>query len=506
MEIIDKTQLVRYNNSLIVKSLQDAYSSKSFFDILEITRSELGHSHVIKWLFLLDNLSCGWKDYPILSFLDLVLKNAEEQNKAIDETFADKILLRDAIVLVENIELEKTTNGVTATNNKGEQSKGRIDILIECNIKYTDDNNEINRKLKICIENKVDSSEHDWQTWKYYAYLAGKDAIKEEFTEKVVNNIITFSQGGDDDTKISYNKNYDYNKKEDEIQLFVFLTPKKDEEISCHHFVVVTYQDLMDGVLVKLSKQNNLLPKDKLFLDEYMSALSIPFMDEKKQKEMPILAIREEDVDRLDKFFEENTELIKSVIKEIYKIEGDKDKKCETFWKNNGRFIKNALNAYVIVEKRRNTNPNGLSTKPTLAEILLGITKRNKKYPSWIWIKRGGNYNKYETLIDAVKEIVSFLLERSGGIDNVNEYLSSKKVVVPYQLVLRKDEPKKLGGKDRYTSFVGDKGNTYYVSTQWSAKTPEDNFFMLVNATNAIDDANFHIWTDIKALDILHTP
>ena len=76
-------ELVRFNNSDVVKSLQDTYSSKSFFDILEITRDELGHSHVIKWLFLLDNLPCSWRHYPIMSFLDLIIRNAENQNKDI---------------------------------------------------------------------------------------------------------------------------------------------------------------------------------------------------------------------------------------------------------------------------------------------------------------------------------------------------------------------------------------------------------------------------------------
>ena len=384
-------ELVRFNNSSVVKSLQDTYSSKSFFDILEITRDEKGHSHVIKWLFSLNHLPCEWQHYPIMNFLDLVIQNAQKQKIGINKELADSILLREVTVSVENIELEKSTTGVTATNNKGNQSNGLIDIFIECNVVFKYEDQKKTQKLKICIENKVDSSEHDSQTWKYYAYLAGNKAIEDKGFTKEENkeeNITTYGIKIDDDgteLKICYNKNsYNYSKKE-EIQFFVFLTPQKNEQVSCPHFIIVTYQELMDSVLVKLSKQENLLPKDKLFLEEYMNALSIPFIDEKTNKELPILAIREEDEKRLCDFYEENKKLIKEIIQDHYKIDGNKKKEYETFWKINNRFIKNALSAYVIVEKRKST---GKAKNPTEAEILLGITKRNTKRPSWIWIKK----------------------------------------------------------------------------------------------------------------------
>lgn len=502
-------ELVRFNNSSVVKSLQDTYSSKSFFDILEITRDEKGHSHVIKWLFLLDNLPCEWRHYPIMNFLDLVIQNAKKQNINIDKKLADSILLREVMVSVENIELEKSTTGVTTTNHMDDQSKGRIDIFIECNVTFKDEDQEKTQKLKICIENKVDSSEHDSQTWKYYAYLAGKDAIEneglpgeKEFTKEEEKNITTYSKIDESNIKICYNSdNYNY-KKNDEKQFFVFLTPQKNEQVSCPHFIIVTYQELMDNVLIKLSKQENLLPKDKLFLEEYMNALSIPFIDEKKNKEMPILAIREEDEKRLSDFYGENKELIKEIIKDYYKIDGNKNERYETFWKINHRFIKNALGAYVIVEKRENT----VKTKiPTEAEILLGITKRNANRPSWIWIEKDGNYNKYETLIDAVKVIVPFLLkEKDGNIENVNNYLCDNHVRVNPCPVLLQQYSKNKGEKTRYTRLDYN-GKSYYVSTQWGAKDPlKDNFFKLVNAINNDCNLAIHIWTDVKALDILN--
>lgn len=502
-------ELVRFNNSSVVKSLQDTYSSKSFFDILEITRDENGHSHVIKWLFSLNNLPCGWQHYPIMNFLDLVIQNAQKQKIYIDKKLADSILLREVMVSVENIELEKSTTGVTATNYKGEQSKGRIDIFIECNVKFKDEDQEKIQKLKICIENKVDSSEHDSQTWKYFAYLAGKDAIKEKgFKEeekkgKKEENITTYSKIIDEngtELKICYNrKSYNYNQN-DEIQLFVFLTPQKNEQVSCPNFVIVTYQELMDSVLVKLSKQENLLPKDKLFLEEYMNALSIPFVDEKNNKEMPILAIREEDEMRLCDFYEENRRLIKEIIQDYFKIGDDKNKKYETFWKINNRFVKNALSAYVNVEKRKTTSK---AKEPTEAEILLGITKRNANRPSWIWIEKDGSCNKYETLIDAVKVIVSFLLKvKCGNINDVNKYLYDNNVRVNPQPVLLIQYSKKK--RSRYTCLIDDNGKSCYVSTQWGAKDPQkDNFFKLVNTVNNDCNLDIHVWTDVQALDIL---
>ena len=295
--------LMRYNNSNASKALFKKYKTKSFFEILAKDTDELIHSKMLKWLFELDDLPCEWKSYPIMNLLDVILKRADSQNKLveIDDDLRRAILLRNVKISVKNVQIEVPTLGVKI-NYKGKKESGRSDIVIECEADFA----QKSRKLVICVENKIDTSEHNFQTWKYYAYFAGKELVSQS---KINNEIDVYFENG-----------YNYDKKEDEIQLFVFLTPHSDLEMddiiegklkeacSCPHYIHINYQDIMNHVLINLQNLENLDVRTKSFVTEYMNTLSIPYIYNNRKHQ--IMAMSNEDSKLLADFWNENKQLI----------------------------------------------------------------------------------------------------------------------------------------------------------------------------------------------------
>jgi hypothetical protein len=189
----------------------------------------------------------------------------------------DSLIVSDYELLNIKVEIEKSIEKV-----------GRLDIYIESNIVYAGKE----KKLKIIIENKVGTKEHSDQTLKYYKY-------------------------------------FESNKTEDEINLYVFLTPisgielveLEEPECSSKDFIQINYQSLVDFLFEPIIK-TNISDKTKIIIKEYLQSLSQPTIDkdEDKFKQGLIMALGTDERNLLTKFWDKNQKLILAA---LYAISSD---------------------------------------------------------------------------------------------------------------------------------------------------------------------------------------
>ena len=149
-----RNEIIKFKNDVDSQRLDSYYSTKSYSEILGVSRKELSHSNFIAWL-LNDQESHNLSSYPIKKFLEiLVISSKEKQSHQHKELF-DAIITDDLII-----------NNLSVFTERAIEKVGRIDIYIEANISYS----EKQQKLRIIIENKVATKEHSDQTKKYYDY------------------------------------------------------------------------------------------------------------------------------------------------------------------------------------------------------------------------------------------------------------------------------------------------------------------------------------------------
>ncbi len=108
----------------------------------------------------------------------------------------------------------------------------------------------------------------------------------------------------------------------------VFLTPDAEDDAHCPSFVHLTYQQLLDDVLLPLSSMAK-SEHVKLFINDYIRNLGKPALnddnDEKKVKTYSILATSELEKKRLQQLLE--TERMKTIIERaLVAVYGDQAK------------------------------------------------------------------------------------------------------------------------------------------------------------------------------------
>ena len=284
IKIDDIRKIIRtFNNDENVHKLEKYYHSKSLPEILGSSRRELAHSNFLAWM-LNPNESHILRDYPLKKFFELlVIYSKERQLKAYKELY-NSIIVSDFELDKIYVETERTITGV-----------GRLDIYIETWIEYEDKK----KLVRLIIENKVGTKEHSDQTTKYFNYY-----------EKI--------------------------KKEDEINIYVFLTPissldlmELDEpECSCKDYIQVNYQSIVDFIL-EPALQKNITDKVRFIIKEYLQSLSQPTLDKgiEEYKQGLIMALGVEERNLLKKFWDKNQKLI---LASFYAISSDPEQDKDT--------------------------------------------------------------------------------------------------------------------------------------------------------------------------------
>lgn len=286
------------------------YGHNTVFNVLGIERSENRHSAFLAWL-LNPGSSHGLKELPLRKFITLVAVKStgkqccgEIRNHLVSGDYSMSIEVlkteQSIIGLSENPDLK---NSVKFKND----SKNRFDVWIKLIISYTDDSDNAQQwVLPIVVENKIYSSEgnkKDEENAQTVRYRKAIDLLKEAGT---------------------------FGEKETCQPFLVFLTPPDADGPIDETFIHLTYQQLLDNVILPCSIiLDGTYSDEKLLIDGYIRNLSCPSnRDGEKIKDYSILAIAETESDDLNAIFE--SEAFKLAFcarysKEAYKLEVNKN-------------------------------------------------------------------------------------------------------------------------------------------------------------------------------------
>ncbi len=296
-----RNEIIRFKNDVVSQKLESYYGTKSFGEILGVSRKELAHSNFIAWL-LSGQESHNLGNYPFKKFLEILLLSSKGQQLDKYKKLFDATITGDL-----------TVNDLRIVTEKSIKDVGRVDIFIEAEIEFFDEF----KNLRVVIENKVRSKEHSDQTTKYFDYYESK---------------------GD--------ANW--------INLYVFLTPisgialsdLEEPECSCKEYIQTNYQNLVDYLLEPILNMDT-SGKTKMIIREYLQSLSQPTQneDDEEHKQGLIMAIGNEERELLTHFWERNQKLILSA---LYAISSDPDQDKDT-----RDSIGTALNSISVGERDR---------------------------------------------------------------------------------------------------------------------------------------------------------
>jgi len=272
-----------FNNDENVNKLEHYYHSKSLPEIFGVSRKELPHSNFIAWI-LNESESHMLGVFAIKKLLELLVIYSKDIQLINHKELYGSIIISDFDLENIYIETERSIKNV-----------GRLDIYIETDIKYLDKE----KKLRLIIENKVGSKEHSDQTTKYYDYY---ESIKED----------------------------------NDINLYVFLTPisslelmdLESPECSCKEYIQVNYQSVVDFIL-EPALNKNITDKTRFIIKEYLQSLSQPTLDKdvEQYKQGLIMALGTDERNLLTKFWDKNQKLILAT---LYAISSDPEQEKDT--------------------------------------------------------------------------------------------------------------------------------------------------------------------------------
>ncbi len=232
-----------------------------YMETIRKSRDETAHSAFLCWMFNNPELQNSLMP-PLLSLLRLLALRADVTTiySQMDQSLQHEILTNNINIHKLEANIERTT--------KSKSGNGRVDI--EINISYAIGGGSL-KKMRIILENKIDSNEHDQQCKKYYA---------------------DYSQKNDVDTS-----------------LYVYVSPDNGEQLSDPHFIQISYQDILDKIISPLMVvSDSLSARVNNYLCTFIE--SITSIRHKKGQ----LAMDEKTRKLLTDFYNNNEELILAAI------------------------------------------------------------------------------------------------------------------------------------------------------------------------------------------------
>lgn len=278
-----RDEIIKFKNDSDFQKLEKFYYSKSFSEILGVSRREISHSSFLAWL-LSNSESHSLGEFTIKKFLDITLKFSSEKLKVKYNDLFNSFVTEDYLIERLYIKSEYVIKNV-----------GRLDIYIELTLLIA---GKI-KNIKLIIENKVESKENNDQT----------------------NNYFKFFNPSEDD---------------ENIVIYIYLTPIStlelieltEPECNCKAFIQINYQSLVD-YLIEPALNQNISTRTQSILTEYLKSLSQPSIDEEASghKQELIMALGNEERKLLSSFWEKNQKLILAA---LYAISSDPEQEKDT--------------------------------------------------------------------------------------------------------------------------------------------------------------------------------
>ena len=264
-------EIIEFYNDPNYNELNDYYQKENIFTIIKKERNETVHSAFLAWL-LNPQSNHGLKDYALRKLLRLYATSKEAEKSLKD--WQSNFLIGDYMLDDVEVFTEKSTK--TGTGEKTKEKEGRMDIYIEANIKpnKNNDKGQEERSLRICIENKIYSSENGDQTKIYHEYLE------------------------------------DNNDGSESLLVEIFLAPTENNNISAESFAPLTYEQILCHVIEPLLKLNCLNTSAALYIEDYIRVLGRPTLgndeDEKgnSKNKYSLLALSNAEKKKLERICE----------------------------------------------------------------------------------------------------------------------------------------------------------------------------------------------------------
>lgn len=302
-------QIIAFNGDKDIISLREKFNQASFFEIISKERSETTYSAFLKWLFQENSLNKVISS-PLSLLLDVLVRRCEEQEGYVDSILCNapikrSIVTRNLTIQPVIVETEKSVSslaqnitypskcGVISYSDLSKiaaKSKDKIDLFLECEIESDDKDITANR-IQIIIENKIDSGEGNIKK-DYKTGLAAYD----DATQTKRYYIGTKFSSYDLATKQAIDG-------QEVIQIYVYLTPTEPQKDSCEdsHFVQISYQDIVDGILTPMLSSSSLSERSRFFVEEFLNQLVFPSLDGTRMH--PSIAIGEHYSEELTKIW-----------------------------------------------------------------------------------------------------------------------------------------------------------------------------------------------------------
>lgn len=290
--------IISHNKDAQNRKMVAFYDRKSTMEKMGIARCETAHSAFLANLLKSDN-GLGLEESAIMWLLHILIER-EDNATAYNSTSSKSPIPTDvkADVLsqtlkydIEEITTEKVIDDVAhsyfATHYNNNKCDDRLDIYIKLKV-----NGLSVKYLEIVIENKVLQDENGPKSKNSSGY----------------NSLFQTQR---------YYTACSYNKSSDTAQLFVFLTPdevEKETKAMDKHFIQISYQDVLDTIIIPQLDNNMLTSNERQELENYVDALNLPTLDIQAKKRI-VMAMTEEARTDIQTYLKKNKELIINVIK-----------------------------------------------------------------------------------------------------------------------------------------------------------------------------------------------
>lgn len=395
-----RDEIIKFKNDPDFQKLENFYYSKSFSEILGVSRREISHSGFLAWL--LGNLeSHNLGEFPIKKFLDIILKFSNDKLKSKHSDLFNSFVTEDYLIERLFIKSEYAIKNV-----------GRLDIYIELTLLIAGKT----KNIKLVIENKVESRENNDQTNSYFNF-------------------------------------FNPTENDDNIVIYVYLTPIStlelieltEPECNCKAFIQINYQSIVD-YLIEPALNQNISTRTQNILTEYLKSLSQPSIDEEADghKQELIMALGNEERKLLSSFWEKNQKLIlaslyaissdpeqekdtrDSIREALDSLSSDKDRSTYNIKYNNAVFKRNFKKSDIGLQTINLLNAEGL-----IDQNIINYLKEDKSC-SFLLLKKKEDfteteikYRKYKTndLPELVFNAEEFYVARNWGIGNIHKFI-----------------------------------------------------------------------------------
>lgn len=291
-------QIIRFNADKNVIRLKEKYNEASFFEIIAKERSETTYSAFLKWL--LEGKAVGSEELsPLMMLLDILVKRTEDNpnpETSVSPDLKNWILARslalDNITATVEKSVGSLANEIVGRNavctsdqlhGIAAKSVDRIDILLQCDVSAE---GLKSRPMQVIIENKIDS----------------KEGRKKSNGKTGVSVYDAASQ-----TK----RYYMATQRDDVFQWYVYLTPEPtipENGPTDPHFIHISYQDILDGIIIPLLASSSISSRARFFLEEFRNQLTFPSLNGASIQ--PSIAVSNEQSKELTAIWKDYEELI----------------------------------------------------------------------------------------------------------------------------------------------------------------------------------------------------